>query len=264
MQLGFVKASPCSNTTVFIVDKAEKAKYGEIAAQVMDYDHLCAEQLGFITEPFDNSAVIRLEMSGGEFCGNALLSAAALVRYKSLTDKNKFYLECSGVAETLGCEVNEIGRGKYFAKAEMPADYKLQELTLTADGREYCGHLVIWSGISHFVFPGEIPEGCYEKIMEILIKKNKNSAYGIIPYIKRNSAAYFIRPYVYVPETGSRVFEQACGSGSLSLGVALSEGKTRVIEVSQPGGVIKVFCGPDYYIAAEVFFSCEGTVFVED
>lgn len=260
MRLKFVKASPCSNTTVFILDEVDKLQYSKVAAAVMDYDHLYAEQLGYIVPAADGQAVFRLEMSGGEFCGNALLSAAALVKYHKLSTDNRFYLESSGVDGILMCEAEEIVVGKYYSRAEMPAGNKRRKLSLTADGEVYSGTLVSLNGISHFVFAGEIPDRKYVAIMAALVHECKNSAYGIIPYKQLATDEYYIRPYVYVPETDSYVFEQACGSGSLSLGIVLADGLAKDIAVRQPGGKIKVSIGENNYISGEVFFSCEGTV----
>lgn len=263
MELNYIKASPCSNTTVFILDYAEKHNRGKIASVVMDYDHLCAEQLGYIVPSNSKEAVLRLEMSGGEFCGNALLSAAAYVRHKKLTKEENFFLESSGVDGLLSCKSVATAHGKYLSEAQMPDDYSVSNLSIDSSIGELTGSLISWNGISHFVFEGTLPNNAYDEIMSSIIKKCQNSAYGIIPYVAKGAAEYVIAPFVYVPETGSRVFERACGSGSLSLAVALANGKSRKITVRQPGGEIRVSVGEKNYISAEVFFSCEGKVFVE-
>ena len=90
-------------------------------------------------------------------------------------------------------------------------------------------------------------------------------AYGIIPYAAVAAAHYRILPYVYVPAAGSRVFEQACGSGSLSLGLWLQHRQgIQSIEVAQPGGILTVETGKQNYITAEVYFPCEGILEAEE
>ena len=41
------------------------------------------EQVGFVSAPSDSGCDIDLQMAGGEFCGNATMSAAALVAMRS-------------------------------------------------------------------------------------------------------------------------------------------------------------------------------------
>ncbi len=77
MELDFIKMNPCGNTTVLIRTSLPRARYGSIAAQIMQSTCLCAEQVGFIEPPQQEGALARLHMMGGEFCGNASRSFAA-------------------------------------------------------------------------------------------------------------------------------------------------------------------------------------------
>ena len=83
MQLEFVKVNPVENMTVFILDEVEKSKHIEIAKKLMDYSNLYAEQVGFVEKmkSEDDNIAVRLQMMGGEFCGNATRSLAALFVY---------------------------------------------------------------------------------------------------------------------------------------------------------------------------------------
>ncbi len=265
MQLHFIKASPCRNTTVFITDPAVRAQYGLIAGQVMSPEYLAAEQAGFLTDPQHPEALLRLEMAGGEFCGNATLALAALAVRQGRTDGKSFYVECSGAAEPLACTVLKLPRNRWRARAEMPAGDDVHPLTLQVGGQSYAGGLVILPGICHFVLPGSLPCSQYEPLMAQLSAAVRAEAYGIIPYEETSAAHYRIVPYVYVPAAGSRVFEQACGSGSLSLGLWLRH-KTglQYSEVAQPGGILTVETGKQNYITAEVYFPCEGILEAEE
>lgn len=112
MRLNFVKASPSQNMTAFITDYVTPSMYVPVANKLMDYEYLHVEQVGFIVGPKEKDAVLRLEMSGGEFCGNALLSAAAYCTHKALTNKEEFYLETSGSDTPLKCQVMKTTRGE--------------------------------------------------------------------------------------------------------------------------------------------------------
>ena len=265
MQLHFIKASPCRNTTVFITDPTARAQYGLIAGQVMSPEYLAAEQAGVLTIPQHPESVLRLEMAGGEFCGNATLALAALAVRQGRTDGRIFYVECSGAAEPLVCTVVKLPRNRWRARAEMPAGEDVHPLTLQVGGQSYAGGFVLLPGICHFVLSGSLPRSQYAPLMAQLSAAVRAEAYGIIPYEEMSAAHYRIVPYVYVPAAGSHVFEQACGSGSLSLGLWLRY-KTglQYSEVAQPGGILTVETGKKNYITAEVYFPCEGTLEAEE
>ena len=88
-------------------------------------------------------------------------------------------------------------------------------------------------------------------------------AYGIMPFERMGHNRFRIRPYVAVPSANSRVFERACGSGSLAL--ALAEGREGGrITVEQPGGTLFVRRGERIFLEGEVLISCSGTVRLGD
>lgn len=261
MRLHFIKASPCRNTTVFITDPAAPAAYAKIARLAMSAEYLAAEQAGFLVAPQDPKSVLRLAMSGGEFCGNATLALAALAVRQGLTDGTAFFVECSGAAQPLACTVRALPNGHWRARAEMPAGAGVRPLTLRVGETVYTGGVVELPGISHFVLPGPLAREQYAPLMEQLAAATVAEAYGVIPYTLVCEGTCRIVPYVYVPAAGSRVFEQACGSGSLSLGLWLHEQQgTAQLVVEQPGGELLVEAGAHSFIAAEVYFPCEGSL----
>ncbi|GLY11670.1 hypothetical protein [Pseudobacillus badius] len=262
MKLDFVKASPAQNMTVLITNHPPAARYAAIANTVMSYEYAHAEQVGFLVSPQTADAVLRLEMSGGEFCGNAVLTAAAYCLYKGITVNGCFLLESSGANQPLACEVTKKSSSFFEAKAEMPAPLSVEALTVHADSRAVAGHLVRLDGITHFLTSCWLNEEEFEPVLKQLIGNIDDKAIGIIPYRKLTNEAYEIRPFVYVKETGSQFFERACGSGTLALGVYL--GEKRPLTVHQPGGVIYVETGEKNFIATTVRFTCEGVINLEE
>ncbi len=265
MEIHFVKASPCRNTTVFLEDAIGPEDYADIAKLAMDGDYLAAEQAGFLVAPQSAGSVLRLEMAGGEFCGNATLALAALAVKRGLAAaETEFLVECSGAKTPLACVVEPRSRGRFLVGAEMPGAQSVAPLTLQAADRDFSGGLVELPGIRHFCFAADVPPTRreYDDILDALIAAGGADAYGVIPY-QRQGTACTIRPYIGVPETGSRVFEQACGSGSLALGCWLARDGGGRFTVSQPGGTIAVEPGVPS-IAATVYFPCEGSLFVPD
>ena len=69
MDLRIRTADPTGNITVFVLDKVRREDYAQIAAQLLEKEELHAEQVGFIEEKEDGTW--RMQMMGGEFCGNA-------------------------------------------------------------------------------------------------------------------------------------------------------------------------------------------------
>lgn len=89
IELSFWKISPGGNTTILITSPSlpVSARPG-IAARLMSSLHLHAEQVGFV----DLGATIpRIDMMGGEFCGNACRSLAAMLAFSghALSDTSK-------------------------------------------------------------------------------------------------------------------------------------------------------------------------------
>jgi diaminopimelate epimerase len=259
MVLNFIKASPSQNTTVFITSKCSPYLYGEIARTVMSYEYMNAEQVGFILQPENKGPVIRLEMAGGEFCGNASLAAAAYAVYKGIIDKESFYIEASGAWHPLECRVKTVSPFMYYAECEMPNPVSFEKHSINIEGLDITGSLVDFDGISHFVFGSwQEDKSKMDTILDAVLSSIEAKAVGIIPYRKLEEDNYEIMPYVWVKETGSRVFERGCGSGSMALGIHLKDHVEGRLNVVQPGGEISVRMHQKNYISTRVKFTCEG------
>ena len=258
MELDFIKLSPLGNTTVFLRGEAAQEARAALLAEAMDYDHLAAEQAGFLVAPHSEEALLRIEMSGGEFCGNATLSAAALAAAEGA--ESPFFVECSGAEDPLQAEAHPLGTGRWLARAEMPQAHEVRRISL--DGFSFGGAAICVSllGIAHFVVEAaDLSAADYDALLARLMRETDADAYGVVPFERMGRDHFRIRPYVAVPSAKSRVFERACGSGSLAL--ALAEGSERGrIAVEQPGGTLFVETGKRFFLEGEVLISCRGTV----
>ena len=65
---------PAGNVTAIVCSDVPAAERARVAAQILRLPELGIEQVAFLTAPRSGSE-IRLEMMGGEFCGNALRCA---------------------------------------------------------------------------------------------------------------------------------------------------------------------------------------------
>jgi diaminopimelate epimerase len=189
------------------------------------------EQCGFVVPPHDPEAIARVDMFGGEFCGNATRSAAYLVTGGQ---------DCSGVIEVSGAERPlefRIQNGEVTAEMPLPAD---EDPPSTVEE----GTLVQLEGIAQLVVTdADLREAMTSRqVLESLLAANKydlasQSAVGVSYYDSRTCRAVFC---VWVRKVGTVFDETACGSGTCAIGVAAAiAGKGPVrLPVIQPSGEI--------------------------
>ena len=75
--LGYAILDPTGNITALVETPVDPARQPETAAALMAR-HPQVEQVGFLSPPAEGAVRGTLRMAGGEFCGNATMSAAAL------------------------------------------------------------------------------------------------------------------------------------------------------------------------------------------
>ena len=266
-KLHFIKASTQGNTTAFFDGDVSPRDYALIARYAMDSDYLAVEQVGFIGAPHAKDALMRLEMAGGEFCGNATLALAALaVQRGNARVGEEIALECSGAPKPMRATVLEQNGARYNVRSSMPSGANVEQAEFIVKGKAYAGGLIDMNGIVHFCIESDegITAAEYDRLMDALIEHVESDAYGVVCYRREGKGLYAIRPYICVPAEESRVYEKACGSGSLALGMWLHhEDKGDSFEIAQPCGTIHVDIGDTDYITACVHFPCEGTMEIE-
>ena len=94
MKLELVMADPAGNRTALVLTQVPPQDRGPFAARLMELPELGAEQVGFVLPP-PSGGLFRLEMMGGEFCGNAARSFGLYVARK-LGRTGKLLVEVSG------------------------------------------------------------------------------------------------------------------------------------------------------------------------
>ena len=193
----------------------------------MAIEQFHCEQVGFITEPVMGGG-IRLEMMGGEFCGNAT-RCAGFYHAKRSGCKNSIPVEISGCDHVLQVEVDRDS-----AWAEMP-------LPISVSATEVMGTpmtAVQFDGIIHLVAEtAPFPKSQVDQLLPVLAKQFSSPAVGLL-FLENDRMI----PAIYVRETGSLVWENSCASGSAAVACVLasqtSDGIFRQALV-QPGGTIK-------------------------
>lgn len=239
MKLNFVKLSPTQNMTILVTDPLPRTAHGAVAEQLMAYGSVGAEQVGYIEQPSLSGVRARLQMMGGEFCGNASMSLAAYLAYlDKLPDGHaaSYPLEVSGAADIVACQIERRG-DHYLGSVCMPLPERIGALRISAE-RSY--PLVCLPGIAHAIVPASemTPEeaeagiagwcaDCGVEALGILLLSDDLSAF---------------QPLVYVRSTGSSVWEHGCGSGTAAIGACLATQRREALSLSlsQPGGVMQV------------------------
>ena len=269
MKLSFVKTSPAQNVTVLVTSPVPREKQAKIAAKLLAYDGVGGEQAGFLEAPAAPGADARLQMMGGEFCGNAAMSLGAyLARRDGLADGEtaRYALEISGADARVPCEIARAG-GDYVGRVDMPlpAEFKTVRLPLSWGEAEY--PLVALPGISHVIVPAEFGRIDAETLIQSWQRRLNVPAAGILRFDESQSR---FEPLVYVAATETRVWERGCGSGTAAIGCYLSVKNGSPIEKTlyQPGGEISVRAetignrAKRLTISTRVKIVCEGDAFV--
>ena len=245
MDVQFVKLSPTQNMTILVESPVPRENHMRVAHELMRYDGVFAEQVGFIEPAERAEAWARLQMMGGEFCGNATMSLAALLAVDRRITPGQpmdIPLEASGTDALVMVGVTRQGTS-VACSLEMPPPDSVENHLLPLDGREYPVAVVSLEGITHIIVHAGLITGDItafaEKAMEEWQTRFTADAVGIMVY---DQASKYMTPLVFVRSTQSRVWERGCGSGTAAVGAWLAQtaASTITADIAQPGGIITV------------------------
>ncbi len=229
MKWTVVMADPAGNRTAIVRSGVPASRRQEVAEAIMADESLRAEQVGFETRPRYGGSLGRLEMAGGEFCGNAARSYGYLLCKEKGIDHCK--IEMSGTREQLEviCDLE-----RETAAGQMPMPERLEMAGEDADG---IYPLVISRGITHMICEGREFDEAFARRMIDKFGKNY-SAFGV-QFVNGESLV----PVVYVAVSDSVCCESSCGSGSLAAAWFLARNEKdgfHSYNFEEPGGVIVV------------------------
>jgi diaminopimelate epimerase len=233
-EIKIVVADPAKNITVFVLDAVENR--AKTARALMADPSLGAEQVGFVVPPAQDTpgGLWRLEMMGGEFCGNAARAFGLLVaRRLGLAGEHTLFIEISGAGEPLPVRISTSAG---TAEVDMPKP--LAEYSIACQGKNLAA--IVFAGITQLIAPDAPPsrESFFAIQKAVEQKKPFPDALGVMFL---DTVKNFMTPAVYVYATGSLVFESSCGSGSAALAIwqsrNLRDGEA-LGRAAQPGGLI--------------------------
>jgi diaminopimelate epimerase/ribosomal protein S18 acetylase RimI-like enzyme len=228
------------------------------------------EQVGFVS---GTPQVPVLTMAGGEFCGNATRSAAAIL--VNMQAGKSVSLLVSGVDKPLTAGFNALGH----AYARMPV-YADTSRIIQVSGQDNT-YIVEMEGITHYIILNSEDtsligdEDIKQQSYEILRRNQltKFAAAGVM-YVYRDESAWRIDPVVYVRDIDTLFRETACGSGTTALGLVLAlrseksiinarviqrSGMPILVSVSYDGNTFQ-----DAVISGPVSIVRKGTVIMND
>lgn len=239
MKLKFAKLNPTGNMTILVTDPVPRSLQGTVATALMAYGSVGGEQVGFLEAPTLPGARARLQMMGGEFCGNASMSLATLLAMEEKLPDGAaaiYPLEVSGADDLVRCRIERRGNA-CWGTVRMPLPEAIRELDFPGGPR--CP-VVFFPGIAHAIVREDALTA--EQAQTCIADWCDTCGAEAMGILLASDAPDRIRPLVYVRSTDSSVWERGCGSGTAALGAwraHLRRGDVEV-EVLQPGGTIGV------------------------
>ena len=235
MKITLVRADPAGNITALVITPIAPQDYAAVSAYILQHGIVQAQQVGFVTAPHLGGAV-RLEMMGGEFCGNALRSTGLFwAQTQNMKGICSIEVEISGAHWPLTITVDpKTG----FSSAQMPLPKLMEEHVFY--GQRYIP--VVLEGIVHLIceaLPQEV--GALDRTMLEACERFQRSACGIMFFDRETKS---MTPVVYVAKTSSIVYEGSCASGTTALAAVLARRATdgaHTYPIRQPGGEITAF-----------------------
>lgn len=235
VNLDFVVSKASGNVTAFVVypvDPRLRVAYGKQLMEELKKE-FNVEQVGFIAPSFEDKP-LRLDMMGGEFCGNATRSYGYYcAQCEGVEGKKEMEVYVSGHQGPLYVNVD---LDKKTAEVEMPRAKKLSVVEI--NGTDY--NAVVFDGIAHVVVEQEEDEKLAKEIIKELQTIYETEAYGVLFFNKEKEEMV---PYVYVKEADTFVREGSCGSGTAAIATLLTrnfDGDLFEMSLKQPDGVIDV------------------------
>ena len=245
---------PTGNITALVESDVETGLQPSVAARLMERRPE-VEQVGFVRlAPGGEGPSLR--MAGGEFCGNATMSAAALYLIRRWEgheaplpgEEETVHLCVSGAARPVEVRLWAEAPDCFRAGVHMPQ-------ALGIDDREFAygalsGKLpIVWmEGISHIVIePDSVFWGLLaDRIVAEQAVRDWCTALSVgglgLMFLDGDAPRRCLTPLVDIPGSGPVFWESSCASGSTAAGMCLAAkiGASVDLTLQEPGGVLRV------------------------
>lgn len=264
---------PTGNITALVEDAIAVAKQPAVALDIMRR-HPEVEQVGFVRmllqpegKTREAEPPVELRMAGGEFCGNASMSAAALYLLQrdaqrahnlsayepaSVHSWETVWLRVSGAAHLVETRLCRQGADAFEAQICMPAVMRIEARELAYQQLYDTVPIVVMEGISHIVITDDSTFSDLrtkpfdaERAVCAWCKELHADGLGIM-FVEGGGTRLRVTPLVYVPGSGTVFWENSCASGSAAVGAYWAQLHRKHIELtlSEPGGKLCVTSDP--------------------
>ncbi len=232
-ELKITRADPAGNLTLLVEGAVPAEKRAFVGTQLMQMPEFRAEQAGFLVPP-QYGGIGRLEMSGGEFCGNAVRACGLLLARRNDLPAGTIPIEISGCTDPVSVTVD---RDSGFVTAEMPLPEAISMVSLPAPFG-ICP-LIRFSGIWH-VIAENIPatEENFILARDAVYTRWTPEAFGVM-FLSEDYLS--LTPFVYVKKSATLFRENSCGSGTAAVAAwNAANGRSGTVALRQPGGLLEV------------------------
>lgn len=228
---------PTGNITLLVETSVPEEQQPQIAKELMLLEP-DAEQIGFVS--FGPNTV-NLRMAGGEFCGNASMSAAVLYLMRRNLKAGTIAVCVFGTPEPVRVTVSRQPDGAWNGSVCMPRPLSVGRETLP-DGKKL--PMVRFPGITHVIPEESMERETAEKLAPEWCRELNADALGLMFL---NPEKDSLSPLVWVPAAETLFWESSCASGTTAVGVYLAEetGKHVNLRLRQPGGMLTIDADPD-------------------
>ena len=230
-KIQYALLDPTGNRTILVESPVPVPEQPAVASKLMELEP-SAEQVGFLTV---NGEEVAMRMAGGEFCGNATMSAAALTAIdRGISDKS-LSVSVSGTPEPVAVHVTALEDGRMRGTVNMPMPVGIK--TETFPGGEVFP-VVRFEGICHVIVESPLSREAAESLAPKWCRYLNADAVGIMLLDRE---AETLAPLVYVPAANTLCWENSCASGTTAVGAYLAAREGSVsVSLKQPGGSLHI------------------------
>ena len=260
--LSYVLMDPTKNQTILVETPVPVQEQPAVAARLMQ-EEPSAEQAGFLSVPADVSSsapAITLHMAGGDFCGNAAMSAAVFYAMHAGMTNGRVAIQVSGTPDPVTVIVSARPEdGLWEGIVDMPRPLSMERKTLSLKQAAFPEDqsffpetcvlpVVTFRGITHILLDGDPPVEKEKEKAEMLAKvwctDLQADALGLLFLNEKKSS---LTPLVYVKTADTLFWENSCASGTTAAGAWLARETGQPVNhiFRQPGGTLEISAEPD-------------------
>ena len=270
-EIRYALLDPTGNTTILAETPVPPEEQPFVAKQIMARE-TGAEQAGFVS-PYPGGNGIALRMAGGEFCGDAAMSAAVLYALDRGIADGTVRVGVSGTPDPVEVAVSSLAEGTMRGTVAMPRPLSVGEELLPGGGRY---PVVRFAGITHVIvivetpllplsplsptvplhpqpsprlpFPRETAEELAKRWCAALGSASLGLLLLGLPNLSDQPGRRegSLVPLVYVPAADTLCWENSCASGTTAVGAYLAAREGPVsLSLRQPGGTLRVEASSD-------------------